>query len=144
MTNGVAAARTISGSILGEKPSWARVLNRRLTRPRSASRILTVNARGIAANLASMVRAETRPEPTDPAPGEGLVGRAGVLPVGTARVEDRNCPIVALCTHAGGTLKWNDAEQSWDCPWHGSRFAPDGSVLEGPATRALARRDDSD
>ncbi|WP_395693630.1 FAD-dependent oxidoreductase [Nocardioides sp.] len=46
-----------------------------------------------------------------------------------------------VCTHLGGVLRWNDAEESWDCPLHGSRFAPDGSVLEGPATcpvRSLA------
>lgn len=42
-----------------------------------------------------------------------------------------------VCTHLGGRLRWNDAEQTWDCPLHGSRFADDGSVLDGPACRAL-------
>jgi Rieske Fe-S protein len=31
----------------------------------------------------------------------------------------------------------NDADESWECPLHGSRFAPDGTLLEGPATRNL-------
>jgi glycine/D-amino acid oxidase-like deaminating enzyme len=44
-----------------------------------------------------------------------------------------------LCTHLGGVLRRNDAEGSWDCPLHGSRFAEDGSVLEGPATRPVRR-----
>jgi glycine/D-amino acid oxidase-like deaminating enzyme len=45
-----------------------------------------------------------------------------------------------ICSHLGGVLHRNDAEGSWDCPLHGSRFADDGSVLEGPATRPMKRR----
>ncbi|WP_426404621.1 FAD-dependent oxidoreductase [Streptomyces sp. R-07] len=41
------------------------------------------------------------------------------------------------CTHMGCELGFNEAEQTWECPCHGSRFAPDGTVLQGPATRPL-------
>jgi glycine/D-amino acid oxidase-like deaminating enzyme len=44
-----------------------------------------------------------------------------------------------ICTHLGGPVRWNDAERSWDCPLHGSRFDTDGSVLEGPAVCGLRK-----
>ena len=49
------------------------------------------------------------------------------------------CVSPVCCTHLGGVLARNDAERSWDCPLHGCRFAPDGEVLEGPASRNLSR-----
>jgi Rieske Fe-S protein len=34
-------------------------------------------------------------------------------------------------------VSWNEAERSWDCPCHGSRFAVDGTVITGPAIEPL-------
>lgn len=41
------------------------------------------------------------------------------------------------CPHLGCALKWNEAERSWDCPCHGSRFDEDGGVIDNPATGDL-------
>jgi glycine/D-amino acid oxidase-like deaminating enzyme/nitrite reductase/ring-hydroxylating ferredoxin subunit len=39
-----------------------------------------------------------------------------------------------VCPHAKCIVEWNNAEQSWDCPCHGSRFNADGVMLTGPAS----------
>jgi glycine/D-amino acid oxidase-like deaminating enzyme/nitrite reductase/ring-hydroxylating ferredoxin subunit len=59
-------------------------------------------------------------------------------PVAVFRSQDGQLQAVAgKCTHMGCDIKWNGAETSWDCDCHGSRFAPDGRVLEGPALAPL-------
>jgi Rieske Fe-S protein len=118
------------------------VLGRRLTTPQAF-------ARGIGANAAvgwwyakGYARALRSPLPTDaPAEGEAVLGRRGIRPVGVSTVDGRTCAVSAVCPHLGAALTWNDGERSWDCPAHGSRFAANGSLLEGPATADLTRLD---
>jgi glycine/D-amino acid oxidase-like deaminating enzyme/nitrite reductase/ring-hydroxylating ferredoxin subunit len=77
-------------------------------------------------------------DPGDLVNGEGSVVMHKGQRAGAYKDENGKLYIVdTTCTHLGCECEWNRAEKSWDCPCHGSRFAYDGSVIEGPAKKAL-------
>jgi glycine/D-amino acid oxidase-like deaminating enzyme/nitrite reductase/ring-hydroxylating ferredoxin subunit len=144
MTNGVAAALSLTADLTGETIEWASVMHHRRTHPGDFAAGVGMNAQVAATMTKTWVAAETTApdiaeEMSPPAEGTGHVGHAGRHPVAVSTIDGRTCALSAVCTHLGGIVHWNDAENSWDCPLHGSRFAPDGDVLEGPATEALRK-----
>lgn len=138
MTNGVAAALAITAQILGGSPSWATTMGHRITTPSdvvTAAKDTLAVGKQMASGWTSAERA-TLPDQAPPE-GRGVVGRRAGRPVAVSTVEGTTCAVSAVCPHMGGILEWNDAELSWDCPLHASRFAPDGTLLEGPAVQDL-------
>jgi 3-phenylpropionate/trans-cinnamate dioxygenase ferredoxin reductase component len=76
--------------------------------------------------------------PSDLAPGEGRILNVAGERMAVHRADDGTIHAVsAVCTHLGCLVEFNGAEKTWDCPCHGSRFRPDGSVIRGPARRPL-------
>ena len=66
----------------------------------------------------------------------GLAGEPTYLIVQDKATLDR-MGIVDNCTHLGCTFPWNPLDQQFQCPCHGSLYAPDGSVVRGPAPLPL-------
>ncbi len=42
-----------------------------------------------------------------------------------------------VCTHLGCLYKWEQANNRFECPCHGSKFTREGFFIEGPAPRSL-------
>ena len=47
--------------------------------------------------------------------------------------------VAPTCPHMGCRVTFNQAERSWDCPCHGSRFHTDGTIIEAPAVKPLEK-----
>jgi hypothetical protein len=74
--------------------------------------------------------------------GEGRIVRRGAQKLAVYKGDDGAVTVCsAVCTHLYCIVDWNSAEKTWDCPCHGSRFAPDGGVINGPAIAPLPRMD---
>jgi Rieske Fe-S protein len=72
-------------------------------------------------------------------PGMGAVLRRGLTKVAAFRDADGTLhEHSAICVHLGCVVNWNAAEETWDCPCHGSRYdGRDGHVVQGPANSGL-------
>lgn len=131
MTQGAAAGLRLAADLLGRsRPAWATTIGRRITRPRSQGIGLAGDAAAVARRVAS-VAAVAPADRRMLADGAGIVHRAGERIVATSRVDGLVLSVSGRCPRFGGALVWNDLELSWDCQVCGSRYAPDGSVLEG-------------
>jgi glycine/D-amino acid oxidase-like deaminating enzyme len=141
MTGGAMSALAIAGRLGGAEPDWARALRRRGTTLASVGRLAGTTAATVAADVGAWRDAMT--PAVVPPEGQGSLGRDGLRLVATSTVDGRTQQMSAFCPHIGALVRWNPEARTWDCSAHGSRFAPDGTRLEGPAAcplRALPRR----
>jgi glycine/D-amino acid oxidase-like deaminating enzyme/nitrite reductase/ring-hydroxylating ferredoxin subunit len=141
MTKGTMAASILTDAILGRGNEYASLYEAsRIDAKRWALPFAKENGRvGVA-----FVRDRVRPRPHRAevealAPGEGAIVRVGRKQYAVHR-DDAGVvhAVSARCTHLGCIVGWNGADRAWECPCHGSRFAADGRLVQGPATADLS------
>lgn len=141
ITNGVAGSLTLLPLIIGEDSRYAPLFDPARKSPNSTASIGEF-VRGQAEavkNFSEYLRPGDAASVDELAPGEGAVIREGLSKVATYKAGDGTITRrSAACTHMGCLVHWNSFEKCWDCPCHGSQFAPDGQVLNGPAVKPLA------
>jgi glycine/D-amino acid oxidase-like deaminating enzyme len=141
ITHGVIAGLLIRDLVLGEHNDWAQLYDPSRKPIKALKEYARINL-AVAGGYADWLKPGEVDSLDDIQRGTGAVLQRGARKLAVFRGEDGTLSVCsAVCTHLGGVVRWNSAEQSWDCPCHGSRFAPDGKVLNGPALHALKRLD---
>ena len=138
MTHGTIAGILLTDLILGRENPWTTLYDPSRKTLRALDRFVKENL-NVARQYGDWLTSGDVDSPAQIKPGAGAVIRRGLTKMAVYRDEQGVChERSAICTHLGGIVHWNDAEKTWDCPCHGSRFDRLGGVLNGPANRDLA------
>jgi glycine/D-amino acid oxidase-like deaminating enzyme/nitrite reductase/ring-hydroxylating ferredoxin subunit len=139
ITHGVLAGLLLKDLILTGTNKWAEVYEPSRKPISGIVNFARENSTAVA-NFAEYLAPGEIDSAQDLKPGEGGVLRDGVHRLAACRDRSGKLHVhSAACTHLGCIVHWNSTEQCWDCPCHGSHFAPDGAVLNGPALTPLKR-----
>jgi glycine/D-amino acid oxidase-like deaminating enzyme/nitrite reductase/ring-hydroxylating ferredoxin subunit len=141
MTHGMIAALIISDAILGRANDWSGLYAPSRFKPGGVVTFTKENLQ-VAKEFVTE-RLFTKPEELNVQslrPDEGGLFMSGLEKVAAARDSEGELHAVSpKCTHMGCLVNWNNGEESWDCPCHGSRFDNDGGVIHGPAFTDLKK-----
>jgi glycine/D-amino acid oxidase-like deaminating enzyme/nitrite reductase/ring-hydroxylating ferredoxin subunit len=142
LTHGTIAGMLLTDLILGRPNEWAGLYDPSRVKVGAAKEFVRENL-NVAAQYADLVMPGEISGPEEVPRGSGAIDRRGLQKVAVYRSESGQIhELSAVCPHLGCIVRWNGVEKTWDCPCHGSRFAPDGHVLNGPALTGLSPADD--
>lgn len=140
MSFGTLSAMILSDLVLARPNPWARLYDPTRLKPLAQAREYLAENVDFPSHIVRDRVARGEVESAEQVPcGEGRLVRSGTKVLAVSRdaaggLHSRS----ATCPHLGCHVHWNNSEQSWDCPCHGSRFTADGAVENGPATKELS------
>lgn len=120
MTTGTAAAMILTDVILGRDSPWSDVYDPSRSKP----------------DLLSVQEETSKLEP----------GQGAIIEKGKEKYAAYRDPLGVLytlnpsCRHMGCQVSWNEAEETWDCPCHGSRYNARGEVILSPSVYGLLEK----
>lgn len=139
MTNGTIGGILITDLITGRENKWTSLYDPTRTMIKTAKEYIR-NAGKMTAQYADWISAGDIRDAIDLDKDHGGIISSGLKKIAVYRDSDNNLHACsAVCSHLGGIVKWNGEEKSFDCPVHGSRFTPDGRVINGPALSDLKK-----
>jgi nitrite reductase/ring-hydroxylating ferredoxin subunit len=137
ITHGTIAGLLLSDLILKRDNPWAELYAPGRKRLGALGAFLRESL-NVALQYASWVTPGEVSSAAEVQPGSGAILREGLRKRAVYRDEQGGLHVCsAVCPHLGGIVTWNAAEQTWDCPLHGSRFDCRGKVVNGPANSDL-------
>ena len=137
LTHGTIAGMLITDLIMGRENPWSILYDPARKSPLAAITFAKENL-NVAAQYSDWVTPGEVGSAEEIQPGTGAILRSGLSKIAVYRdAQGKLHERSAVCTHLGCIVAWNGSEVSWDCPCHGSRFDPDGKVLNGPAVAPL-------
>lgn len=139
LTYGTLSARILSDLLTNRDNPYSELFKASRHNPgKAAQKFIKENV-----NVAGQMLKDYLSKPDEPELREIQPGEAKIISKNDERAAVYRTPegelqaYSAVCTHMGCIVDWNNAEKTWDCPCHGSRFSTNGEVLEGPALKAL-------
>lgn len=143
LTHGVIASLLLPALIAGSEHAWSAIYDPDRSRLHGLGTLLR---EAISSNLPfrDWVSPADIKSVDELEPNMGGTLRKGIHLIAAYRDEHGTCHLdkSARCPHLHGVVRWNEAEHSWDCPVHGSRFDGRGKVLNGPSAHDLPDLDD--
>ncbi len=137
MTHATIGAMIVSDIISGIKNKWEDLYSPARITLRTTGEFLK-EAGNMAVQYLDWIKESDLENTADLLPGEGGVITLGPKKIAVYRDYDKTLrAFSAVCPHLGCIIHWNSDEKSFDCPCHGSRFASDGTVINGPAETGL-------
>jgi glycine/D-amino acid oxidase-like deaminating enzyme/nitrite reductase/ring-hydroxylating ferredoxin subunit len=142
MTFGTLSALLVSDALLGRDNPFAELYRADRLKPKAAGAAIIAENTETAGHLIAGHLLPVSREPLAELPrGEGRIIKHEGQKLAVYRDQSGVVhALSAICTHQGCQVAFNAVERSWDCPCHGSRFAIDGTVLDGPAMKPLEKR----